>query len=157
MAAVSNLADDGAPILSKCDYYRITSDYERKVNAMDSVSRAKIIKNLSTENFFQTNSQLLHNVSDRNFVKNTFPTSENVYSDANMVRVHSLWTPKNKFETFLGLKKRDLAPLDVKGKIFWVNENKSKGTALIKPIRDPLEIVKDESLAYKTYPYTEKM
>ena len=54
VAAASNLAEDGGPLLSRYDYndYRITSEYERKVNAMDPASRSKIIKNLATENFF---------------------------------------------------------------------------------------------------------
>ena len=103
VSAASNLAEDGGPLLSRYDFddRRITSEYERKVNAMDPASRSKIIKNLSTERFFKTNAQLLHNFSDRNFVKNTFLISENVYSDGDMDIVHSLWTSKNKFDTFL--------------------------------------------------------
>ena len=154
VAAASNLAEDGGPILSKYDFddYRISSEYERKVNAMDPASRAKIIKNLSTEKFFKSNAQLLHNLSDRNYVKGSFPASADVYSDTDLDRVHSLWTPKNKFETFLKLKKRDMEPsklltttlgLDGKPLLANVNENKGRNMALIKPIPNPLEVFKD--------------
>ena len=136
----------------------------RKVNAMDPASRSKIIKNLSTERFFKTNAQLLHNFSDRHFVKNTFPTSENVYSDGDMDRVHSLWTPKNKFETFLELKKRDPPSLvkslvnnsNILGKQIGVNENKNKNMALIKPIPNPLEVIKDDEGIIRPIPSTRK-
>ena len=134
VAAASNLAEDGGPLLSRYDFDG------RRIYAMDPARRSKIIRNLSIERFFKTNAQLLHNFSDRNFVKNTFPTSENVYSDGDTDIVHSLWTPKNKFETFLELKKRD-PPSLVKS---LVNENKNKNMALIKPIPNPLEVIKDD-------------
>ena len=139
------MAEDGGSLLSRYNFVdrRITTGYERWVNAMDPASRSMIIKNLSTENFFKSQSQLLHNLSDIKFVKNTFPTIENVYGDSDMDRVHSLWTTKNKFETFLKLKKRD-PTFNVDSKVLGVNDNKSKGLALIKPLLDPLEVIKDD-------------
>ena len=110
---------------------------------MDSTSRTKIIKNLATENFFKTNSQLLHNLSDRNFIRNVFPDSANVYSDNDMARVHSLWTPKNKFETFLKLPKRRFMNNNKLGKTLGVGEDKTKGMALMKPIPAPREVIRD--------------
>ena len=153
VAAASNLAEDGGPLLSRYDYndYRITSDYERKVNAMDPVSRAKIIKNLATENFFKTSTQLLHNFSDRKFVNNTFPDSANVYSNSNMDKVHSLWTPKNKFETFLKLPKQS-GFLKDKSKTLGVNEDKTKNMALIKPLPAPQEVMRDAEGLIKPIP-----
>ena len=146
VAAASNLSEDGGPLLSRYDYndYRISSDYERKVNAMDPTSRSKIIKNLATENFLKTSSQLLHNLSDRKFVRATFPDSSDVYSPGDMDKVHSLWTPKNKFETFLTLPKRRLLN-NLGKKSLGVGEDKTKGMALMKPLPAPQEVIRDDS------------
>ena len=81
------------------------------------------------------------------------PTSADVYSNDDMDRVHSLWTPKNKFETFLKLKKRDMGAkpktllptmLGLDGKPLGVNEDKTRGMALLNPIPNPLEVIKDD-------------
>ena len=143
VAAASNLAEDGGPLLSRYDYndYRITSEYERKVNAMDPISRSKIIKNLATENFLKTSSQLLHNLSDRKFVRSTFPDSSDVYSASDMDKVHSLWTPKNKFETFLKLPKRRFTNNITK--TLGIGEDKTKSMALMRPLPAPREVIRD--------------
>ena len=153
VAAASNLAEDGGPLLSRYDYndYRITSEYERKVNAMDPVSRSKIIKNLATENFLKTSSQLLHNLSDRKFVHATFPDSSDVYSASDMDKVHSLWTAKNKFETFLKLPKQRKVMRDPT-KTLGIGEDKSKGMALMKPLPAPREVIRDDNGILKPIP-----
>ena len=155
VAAASNLSEDGGPLLSRYDFndYRISSEYERKVNAMDPASRSKIIKNLSTENFFKTSSQLLHNLSDRKFVHATFPDSSDVYSAGDMDKVHSLWTPKNKFETFLKLPKRRFTN-NLGNKSLGIGEDKSKGMALMKPLPAPQEVIRDESGFIRPVPST---
>ena len=155
VAAASNLSEDGGPLLSRYDFndYRISSEYERKVNAMDPAIRSKIIKNLSTENFFKTSSQLLHNLSDRKFVHATFPDSSDVYSAGDMDKVHSLWTPKNKFETFLKLPKRRFTN-NLGNKSLGIGEDKSKGMALMKPLPAPQEVIRDESGFIRPVPST---
>ena len=68
-----------------------------------------------------------------------------------MARVHSLWTPKNKFETFLKLPKRIFMN---NNKTLGIGEDKTKGMALMKPIPAPREVIRDIDGTMRPIPST---
>ena len=72
-----------------------------------------------------------------------------------MARVHSLWTPKNKFETFLKLPKRSFMN-NLGKKTLSVAEDKTKGMALLKPLPAPQEVVRDDEGTLRPIPSTLK-
>ena len=157
LTAASNLAEDGGPLLSKYDFddNKIGDDYVRRVNNMAPENRSRIIKNLSTENFYKSSAKLFHSLSDRKFVNRTFPLHSTHYNPTDLDDITTLWKPQDKFEVFLKVKKTDqpLFQQSTQQSTYEVTSKQKKNNiAFVKPIPNPIEVKKGERLIPKARP-----